>query len=220
MSPLRERMIEDMILAGLALGTRQAYTQAVRRLTARYRRSPDQLSEEEVRGYLLELRQQGAARGTFKIGLYGLRFFYQRTLHRDWDLFRGKKSSSYLGRSGCLMRCRRIRSVSCSATSATRSPGRASPPCMRAACASAKPPGWRSAPSTAPTRCCVSLAKATRSGWYCCLSRFSTSWARCGGAIATRAGCSPTGAGTGRSINVYCRIPSPPRLTRRVFATR
>ena len=27
MSPLRERMIEDMILAGLALGTRQAYTQ-------------------------------------------------------------------------------------------------------------------------------------------------------------------------------------------------
>lgn len=50
MSQLRERMNEDMILAGLALGTRQAYTQAVRRLAARYRRSPDQLSEEEVRG--------------------------------------------------------------------------------------------------------------------------------------------------------------------------
>jgi hypothetical protein len=87
MSPLRERMIEGMILAGLALGTRQAYTHAVRRLAARYRRSPDQLSEEELRGYLLELRQQGAARGTFKIGLYGLRFFYQHTLRRDWDLF-------------------------------------------------------------------------------------------------------------------------------------
>lgn len=43
MSPLRERMIEDMILAGLALGTRQAYTQAVRRLAVRYRRSPDQI---------------------------------------------------------------------------------------------------------------------------------------------------------------------------------
>jgi hypothetical protein len=62
MSPLRERMIEDMTLAGLALGTRQAYTQAVRRLAARYRRSPDQLNEEEVRSYLLELRRQGAAR--------------------------------------------------------------------------------------------------------------------------------------------------------------
>ena len=91
MSPLRARMIEEMILAGLALGTRQAYTQAVRRLAARYRCSPDRLSEEEVRGYLLELRQQGAARGTFKIGLYGLRFLYRHTLHRDWDLFREKK---------------------------------------------------------------------------------------------------------------------------------
>ena len=70
MSPLRTRMIDDMTLAGLALGTRQAYTQAVRRLPVRYRRSPDQLSEEEVRGYLLELRQQGSARGTFKISLY------------------------------------------------------------------------------------------------------------------------------------------------------
>ena len=91
MSPLRTRMIDDMTLAGLALGTRQAHTQAVRRLAARYRRSPDQLSEEEVRGYLLELRQQGAARGTFKIGLYGLRFFYQHTLGRGWELFREKK---------------------------------------------------------------------------------------------------------------------------------
>ena len=56
MSPLRVRMIEGMILAGLALGTRQAYTQGERRLAACYQRSPDQLSEEEVRGYLLELR--------------------------------------------------------------------------------------------------------------------------------------------------------------------
>jgi integrase/recombinase XerD len=91
MSPLRERMIADMTMAGLALATRQAYTQAVRRLAARYRRSPDQLNEEEIRSNLLELRQQGAARGTFKISLYGLRFFYQHTLGRGWDLFREKK---------------------------------------------------------------------------------------------------------------------------------
>ena len=91
MSPLRERMIEDMTLAGLALGTRQVYTQAVRRLAVHRRRSPDQLSEEEIRSYLLELRKQGAARGTFKIGSDGLRFFYQHTLGRSWDLFREKK---------------------------------------------------------------------------------------------------------------------------------
>ena len=45
-------MIEDMILAGLAQGTQKLYVQAVRRLTAHYHRSPDLLSEDEVRGYL------------------------------------------------------------------------------------------------------------------------------------------------------------------------
>ena len=59
MSPLRARMIEDMMLAGLAAGTRQSYVRAVRQLTAFYRRAPDQLSEEEVRRYLLGLRQRG-----------------------------------------------------------------------------------------------------------------------------------------------------------------
>ena len=51
MSPLRQRMIEDMTLAELAAGTQQHYIQAVRRLAAHYRRSPDQLTEEEVRTY-------------------------------------------------------------------------------------------------------------------------------------------------------------------------
>lgn len=66
MSPLRQRMIEDMTLAGLAAGTQQRYIQAVRRLAAHYRRSPDQLNEEEVRAYLLDLCQRGVARGTFQ----------------------------------------------------------------------------------------------------------------------------------------------------------
>ena len=76
MSPLRARMIEDMSLAGLAKGTQKIYVQAVRRLAAHYRRSPDLLSEEEVRGYLLGLRQRGVARGTFQTSRFGLRFFY------------------------------------------------------------------------------------------------------------------------------------------------
>ncbi len=91
MSPLRARMIEDMTLAGLAEGTRKIYIQAVRRLAAHYRRSPDELSEEEVRRYLLELRQRGVARGTFKTAQYGLRFLYHHTLARAWGLFGEKK---------------------------------------------------------------------------------------------------------------------------------
>ena len=91
MSPLRARMIEDMTLAGLALGTQKIYIQAVRRLAAHYRRSPDQLSQEEVRGYLLGLRERGVARGTFKTSQYGLRFLYRHTLGRTWGLFGEKK---------------------------------------------------------------------------------------------------------------------------------
>jgi hypothetical protein len=68
MSPQRARMIDDMILAGLAEGTRKLYVQAVRRLAAHNHRSPDLLSEEEVRNYLLRLRQRGVARGTFQTG--------------------------------------------------------------------------------------------------------------------------------------------------------
>jgi hypothetical protein len=92
MSPLRTRMIEDMTLAGLAIGTQKIYIYAVRRLAGYYRRSPDRLSEEEVRAYLLGLRQNGAARGTFTISQYGLRFFYCHTLGRVWELFGGKKA--------------------------------------------------------------------------------------------------------------------------------
>jgi integrase/recombinase XerD len=63
-------------------------------LVAHYRRSPDQLSEEEVRAYLLGLRQGGAARGTFKTSHYGLRFLYCHTLERVWGLFGEKKIAS------------------------------------------------------------------------------------------------------------------------------
>jgi hypothetical protein len=87
-------MIDDMILAGLAEGTRKVYVQAVRRLAAHYHRSPDLLNEEEVRNYLLGLRQRGVARGTFQIGHYGLRFFDQHTLGRGWEQFGEKRIAS------------------------------------------------------------------------------------------------------------------------------
>src|SRR6516225_5872241 len=71
MSVLRMRMIEDMKLAGLSAKTQEVYLQAVIALVKRYgNRSPDQLTEEEVRRYLLEVRERNA-RGTFKARHYG-----------------------------------------------------------------------------------------------------------------------------------------------------
>ena len=60
MTPMRVRMIEDMRLAGLANRTQETYVQAVAGLAKHYRRSPEQLSEEEVRRYLLARQDQGA----------------------------------------------------------------------------------------------------------------------------------------------------------------
>jgi hypothetical protein len=87
-------MIEDMKLAGLSAATHGIYINAVRALAAHYRRSPDQLSEEEVRAYLLSMRDRGAARGTFKANHYGIQFLYRNTLNRDWPLFSKKRSAS------------------------------------------------------------------------------------------------------------------------------
>ena len=113
-TPLRRRMIGDMTLAGLAAGTQQAYVAAVRGLAARYRRSPDRLTEEEVRAYLLDLRDRGAARGTFKTAWFGIKFLYCRTLGSDWALF-GKKRSASPSRSGFPTPCPTFRLAGCSA---------------------------------------------------------------------------------------------------------
>jgi hypothetical protein len=94
MTALRQRMMADMRLAGLSMGTQGAYVRAVRGLAAHYRRSPDQLGEEEVRAYLLALRDRGVARGTFKQYHYGIQFFYRQTLNREWRLFSKKRFAS------------------------------------------------------------------------------------------------------------------------------
>src|SRR5258707_13470286 len=119
MTPLHARMMEDMKRAGLADKTQEVYQQAVRGLAKHYRRPPDQLSEAEVRRYLLDVMEQGAARGTFKTCHYGIQFFYRQTLGRDWPLF--KKRSDCPSRSGCTRRPRMPGASVFSAMSAIRS---------------------------------------------------------------------------------------------------
>ena len=88
MTPLRLRMIEDMKSAGLAAATQTVYIDSVRRLAAHYRRSPDQLSEEEVRAYLLGLRERGAALGTFFLRRLEANSFQNRQYINLFDAFR------------------------------------------------------------------------------------------------------------------------------------
>jgi site-specific recombinase XerD len=78
-------MIEDLQLRGLSAKTQDAYLRAVRQLAEHYRRSPDLITEEELRLYFLYLKNdKHASRSAFTIALSGLKFFYQHTLRREW----------------------------------------------------------------------------------------------------------------------------------------
>jgi len=115
-------MMDDMRLAGFAQRTRDVYIQAVRRLAAHYMRSPDLLSEEEVRAFLLYLRdERGVARGTFKTNHGGIRFLYTRTLDRDWPLFSQKNASARRASTACRPCSPTTRLVPSSRRCATRS---------------------------------------------------------------------------------------------------
>ena len=114
MTPLRTKMIEDMRLAGLAPSTQAVYLQAVCGLAAHYRRSPDALSEDEVRAYLIALRERGVARGTFHHNQHGIQFLYRHTLDRDWLLF-SKKRFVRRDRSACRSHSRTSKSAACCA---------------------------------------------------------------------------------------------------------
>ena len=87
MTPLRRRMIEDLKLRGYSDRTVQAYTNAVAYLARFYNQPPDQLTEEQVRHYLVHLATvKKVARSTHTIALCGIKFFYQQTLGRPWTI--------------------------------------------------------------------------------------------------------------------------------------
>jgi Phage integrase, N-terminal SAM-like domain len=121
MTPLRTRMIEDMKLAGLAAKTQEVYLQAVTSLVKHYdKRSPELLTEEEVRRYLLDVRERNA-RGSFKTCHYGIQFFYRNTLGKDWGLF--KKRFDFRSKSVCRRRSPMARCDAFSMASAIRYTG-------------------------------------------------------------------------------------------------
>ncbi len=89
MTPLRQRMIDDMQLRGLSARTQEAYVGAVRQLAQHYRRSPDRITEEELRQYFLYLaNEKKVARATATITLCAVRFLYEQSLHRPWTTLR------------------------------------------------------------------------------------------------------------------------------------
>ena len=79
-SPLRQRMIDDMTLRKLNPKTQEAYTRSVIKLTRFLDRSPDSASPDDLRRFQLHLAQNGVSNKTINATITGLRFFFQVTL--------------------------------------------------------------------------------------------------------------------------------------------
>ena len=82
-SPLRERMIEDMRMRRLELKTRTAYLRAVKKLADFLKRSPDTATGEDLRRFQLYLVDQGTSPITINATICGLKFFFGTTLGRS-----------------------------------------------------------------------------------------------------------------------------------------
>ena len=86
MTPLQQRMIEDIQLRGLSERTREAYVRAVRQLAEHYHTSPAHITEEALRDYFLYLKNvKHSSRSASTIALCGIKFFYEHTLKREWS---------------------------------------------------------------------------------------------------------------------------------------
>jgi integrase/recombinase XerD len=82
-TPLRQRMIEDMRIRGMAEKTQAAHIRAVKDFAVFLKRSPDTATPEELRAYQLHMTNAGMSATTFNVRIVSLRFFFGMTCGRD-----------------------------------------------------------------------------------------------------------------------------------------
>lgn len=75
-SPLRQRMIEDMTIRGLAEKTQKALIRNVKHFPAFLGRPPDTATPEELRAFQLEMTEVGVSASTFNVRIISLFFFF------------------------------------------------------------------------------------------------------------------------------------------------
>ena len=81
-SPLRQRMIEDMNARKLCAGTQRGHIQGCKRFAAFLKRSPDTATAEDIRRFQLHLSETGASICNRNRIMTGLRFLFRVTLRQ------------------------------------------------------------------------------------------------------------------------------------------
>jgi integrase/recombinase XerD len=105
MTPLRQRMLDDMRMRNMSRHTQRAYLRTVAKFAQHFHKSPDLLDIEHVRAFLLYLiKERHVTPSTYNQARCALHFFFRVTLGRPWDLDRmvcqklGKKLPVILSR--------------------------------------------------------------------------------------------------------------------------
>ena len=87
MTPLRQRMTEDMQLRNLSPDTQRSYLHQISQLARYFNKSPDMLGPFDIRSYQLHLMQEKVlAPSSLLVAVSAIRFLYNVTLQRDWRL--------------------------------------------------------------------------------------------------------------------------------------
>jgi site-specific recombinase XerD len=73
-------MMAEMKLRNFAARTRKSYVAVMVGLAKHYRQFPDQLTQEQIRAYLLHLQDRGLSSSSQNVAVSGLKFFYQQVL--------------------------------------------------------------------------------------------------------------------------------------------
>ena len=79
-SPLRQRMLDDMRMRKLSPKTQSGYIRSVRQFAGFLGRSPDTASAEDLRRYQLHLVDHGISPVSLNATITGLKFFFETTL--------------------------------------------------------------------------------------------------------------------------------------------
>ena len=87
MTPLRQRMLEDMAIRNLAENTQSSYIQQIISYAKHFHRAPEDLGPEEIRAYQLHLTQtRMLSASSVSVAMGALRFLYKVTLKRAWAI--------------------------------------------------------------------------------------------------------------------------------------
>ncbi len=88
MTPLRQQMLDAMVLRGFAVRTQQSYVEALSRMARHYHRSPALLSKDDVSAYLLEMvSMRHLSYSTMNQAACAARFLYEKVLGFDPAVF-------------------------------------------------------------------------------------------------------------------------------------